>query len=296
MKKETLKGIAALIIVSTISAISFTACVNRPKGQEPEPIEEPAQDAGELADAAYAEIISFIQKGFDCHWEGMNPDDKELSAVLNYESPWAGYAQKDINGDGINELLIGEGFEEDGSDYMIYDIFTFDKADNSLKHLLRGGERDWCTVNGAGIICEHGSNSAFESFTKLLKIEDAALIEVDNANEDLMNIKFEKFAGLFDEEEEDEDIQLVGGYTEQREPTEEEMELFKKVVEQDGTIIYTPLSVATQVVAGLNYRFYCRFQDLTEGVAEDKSSGHSFVYIYKPLQGDASVTKTEIVL
>ena len=78
---------------------------------------------------------------------------------------------------------------------------------------------------------------------------------------------------------------LMGGYTEQREPTEEEIELFRHVT-GTGDMVFTPLSVATQVVAGINYRFYCRYQ-------EAGNSGHMWVVIYKPLEGEAQLSKIE---
>lgn len=79
---------------------------------------------------------------------------------------------------------------------------------------------------------------------------------------------------------------LMGGYTEQREPTEEEMGLFREVTGA-GDMVLTPLSVATQVVAGLNYRFYCRCEE------EGKEPGHCWVVIYQPLQGEAKLSKIE---
>lgn len=80
--------------------------------------------------------------------------------------------------------------------------------------------------------------------------------------------------------------QLCGGYTEQREPTEEEVALFTAVT-GSGDISFTPLSVATQVVAGINYRFWCRYQD-------KENSGHCYVVIYKPLPGQGEPRLTSI--
>lgn len=70
---------------------------------------------------------------------------------------------------------------------------------------------------------------------------------------------------------------VCGGYTEQREPTEEEMEMFKSLTSSESVTL-TPLSVSTQVVAGLNYRFWCRYQ-------EKKRGGHCWVKIFRPLPG-----------
>mgnify|MGYP003343571673 CR=1 FL=1 len=81
--------------------------------------------------------------------------------------------------------------------------------------------------------------------------------------------------------------QICGGYTEQREPTNDEIEMFRSVTASEEAS-YTPLSVSTQVVAGTNYRFWCRYQDA-------KGSGHCWITIFKPLpgQGEPSITSIE---
>lgn len=80
---------------------------------------------------------------------------------------------------------------------------------------------------------------------------------------------------------------ICGGYTEQREPTAEEIAMFKTVAGAQ-TIVLSPLSVSTQVVAGLNYKFWCRFEDTVQN-----KSGHCWVVIYKPLKGDPQLSRIE---
>ena len=84
---------------------------------------------------------------------------------------------------------------------------------------------------------------------------------------------------------------LCGGYTEAREPGDEEYQLFREVTDTVEGMTFTPLSVQTQVVAGINYRFYCRFSD----GSEEHSPGHCYLTIYKPLpgQGDPSISSIE---
>ena len=84
--------------------------------------------------------------------------------------------------------------------------------------------------------------------------------------------------------ESEERIQLVGAYTGQREPTAEELNLFRKVA-PSSEMELTPISVSTQVVAGLNYKFLCSYEDKTDG-----SKGRCLIVIYKDLQGNASHT------
>ena len=77
---------------------------------------------------------------------------------------------------------------------------------------------------------------------------------------------------------------MTGAYTAQREPSEEEVSLLGQVA-GDENLLLTPLSVATQVVAGLNYKFWCRYEDRSDG-----TYGNCWVVIYKDLQGNTSLT------
>jgi len=80
---------------------------------------------------------------------------------------------------------------------------------------------------------------------------------------------------------------LCGGYSQMREPITDELTLFYSVT-CAGKFVFTPISVSTQVVAGLNYRFWCRYDDKTLS-----STGHCFITIYHPLQGDPVLSKIE---
>lgn len=93
------------------------------------------------------------------------------------------------------------------------------------------------------------------------------------------------FAGLTHENE-----ILCGGYSEVREPDMDEYQLFREVTDTVKGMTFTPLSVQTQVVAGTNYKFYCRFSDVTE----EFNPGHCYLTIYKPLPGKGEPTITSI--
>ena len=229
-----------------------------------------AEEIIEYGGIGYADIVSFIVQGYQCHWDGMDPEEMGLSPVYSYCSEFCGFTMKDIDGDGFDELLIGDQFE-DGS-YDLYDIYCFNRKDASLIHLASGGERDRFVVTGDGTIVETGSNSADDSFTRGYRIKNGKLVETSHGWEDsLMDLDMERFSELAVPQG------LVGGYTGQREPSEEEMELFRYVT-GEGDMVFTPLSVSTQVVAGTNYRFWCRFQD-------NEHYGHCWIVIFKPLPG-----------
>lgn len=75
--------------------------------------------------------------------------------------------------------------------------------------------------------------------------------------------------------------ELVGGFTNPREITADELELFKSVTSGTAYENYVPESVSTQIVAGVNFRYLC-------------SNGKS-ITIHKPLphQGEPRILKVE---
>ena len=78
--------------------------------------------------------------------------------------------------------------------------------------------------------------------------------------------------------------QLVGAYTGARSVSKEELALFRATYK--GEVVLTPESVATQVVAGTNYKFVCK----------DKQGKRYQVVIYQKLPcygGEAEVTSVE---
>lgn len=75
---------------------------------------------------------------------------------------------------------------------------------------------------------------------------------------------------------------LLGGFTSFREISNEEKALFTKAIENLVGVGYTPLAVATQVVSGMNYAFFCNSRVVVPGA----ESYNSLVVIYKPITGE----------
>lgn len=75
---------------------------------------------------------------------------------------------------------------------------------------------------------------------------------------------------------------LSGGFTSFREISSEEKALFAKALDNFVGVGYTPLAVATQVVNGMNYAFFCNSRIAVPGV----ESYNSLVIIYKPISGE----------
>ena len=217
----------------------------------------------------YDDIISYVVEGYQSGWEGMTPEEMALSNVYCYCSPYGGFAKKDIDGDGVEELMLGDCPE--AVTYQIYDIMKYDMKTGNVEHLFKGGERDWCVINTDGILIEKGSSSAFDSFTKYYEIDGLRMKEINDktASEDLMQIDFEKFADYAFKD-------ICGGFTSLREVTPEDRAVFDDAVE--GSEEYVLIAVATQIVNGTNYRFLCK-----------REGERCWVRIYKPLVGPAEV-------
>ena len=67
--------------------------------------------------------------------------------------------------------------------------------------------------------------------------------------------------------------------------------MFDKVFEHFVGCKYDPLAVATQVVSGTNYSFFCN----AKGVYPDALNQGAIVNIYQPIQGDPHITGIKVV-
>ena len=79
------------------------------------------------------------------------------------------------------------------------------------------------------------------------------------------------------------DFSSVGGYTSDRDLTAEDAAVFEEATDGLIGVIYEPVKVATQIVAGTNYRFTCYAIGLYPRESEITVK---YVYIYKDLSGN----------
>jgi len=78
-----------------------------------------------------------------------------------------------------------------------------------------------------------------------------------------------------------------GGWTNYRVPiTKEDQAVFDEAMEGFVGVHYIPVAVSTQVVAGVNYKFFC----ISKVVAPGTTPGTALVSIFKPLEGKAVIT------
>ena len=84
---------------------------------------------------------------------------------------------------------------------------------------------------------------------------------------------------------------VAGGYSKPRTPDADEKALFESLTQGLEGVTYKPLNVATQVVAGTNYRFLCQGRE----TARKGRKFDAVITIHKPLpgQGEPRVTSVE---
>lgn len=83
---------------------------------------------------------------------------------------------------------------------------------------------------------------------------------------------------------------MAGAYTPFRTKiSPEEKKMFKEVMSNLKGVDYEPLAVATQVVSGTNYKFFCNATVVYPGAPTKPV----MVIIYKPLDGAPTLTGIE---
>ena len=86
------------------------------------------------------------------------------------------------------------------------------------------------------------------------------------------------------------DEMLMGGYSEQRPLTAEDSAVFVAATKDYAYLNLTPLSVSTQVVAGMNYLFTCEMK------AFGGAAVQTMVKIFKPLPGRGEPELIELLV
>lgn len=83
---------------------------------------------------------------------------------------------------------------------------------------------------------------------------------------------------------------IAGGWSEYSTHIPSELKaVFVEALKGRTGVSYSPIAVASQVVAGTNYRFFCN----AHSVIPNATNYATIVCVHKPLRGDAEVTDTQ---
>ncbi len=127
--------------------------------------------SGTRGEELYTGILDKYITAISDRWSPDQFEEEEMSGELgviaaNAEDPFEriGFAYMDINGDGIDELLIGNRPEK-AFDGMLYDIYTM--VDREPAHVVSGYFRDRYYALGGFDVCNEYSAGAGETGTVL---------------------------------------------------------------------------------------------------------------------------------
>ena len=116
----------------------------------------------------YGDVLRKHKKALTEKWDGEKLEKEDMSRAYCETAQFAegsltdkiGYAYSDLNGDGIDELLIGE-ISKSSEPSIIYDIYTM--KDRKPVHVVSGWYRNRYYMLENGMICNDYSNSAYSS-------------------------------------------------------------------------------------------------------------------------------------
>ncbi len=115
----------------------------------------------------YKEVLEKHIKAVKEKWDSEKLEEEDMSYMYNViassnKNPLEkiGYTYYDTNGDGIEELLIGEIAQGDWKG-VVYDIYTM--IDRKKEHVVSGGSRNRYYVCDGSFICNEYSAGADES-------------------------------------------------------------------------------------------------------------------------------------
>ncbi|MBQ6509177.1 MAG: hypothetical protein IJI07_06870 [Flexilinea sp.] len=123
-----------------------------------------AQDSD--IDPLYQDLINEltgILKGQD---SGKLTVEKDYSVVISWltgqpASVKIGYVLKDVDGNGVQELLVGENYGESDAGTVLYDMYTI--RDGELLHVFDGWDRNRYYLCDNGNFINQGSSGAMQS-------------------------------------------------------------------------------------------------------------------------------------
>ena len=150
--------------------------------------------AGKKGEDLYKDILNKHLTAVKEGWDATKLENENMSTMYNIISSSGdglskiGYAYKDINIDGIDELLIGEIADGDYNG-IIYDIYTM--VDRKPEHVVSGWDRNRYYILDSGLIRNEYSSGANESGVNIYDL-------TRNSTELFTQVSF-KYDGYVDE-------------------------------------------------------------------------------------------------
>lgn len=131
-------------------------------------------------EVVYSKILDKYYTALSEKWDMEKLQEDSLNLLIrDYEDPLnkVGYLVKDIDGNGIAELLIGDVSGEEFMDKMIFDLYTI--VENEPVLIFAGWDRNRYYMCSDGLIANEGSSGAAYSDYYMYKIaSDGKSLEI----------------------------------------------------------------------------------------------------------------------
>jgi len=134
---------------------------------------------GTKGENLYKDILNKHVIAIKEKWNSAKLEEEDMSYMYNLTHK-IGYVYYDVNGDGIDELFIGE-IAQAGWKGIIYDIYTM--VDRKPKHVASGGSRNRFYVCDEAFLCNEYSSGAKESGVRVYNL-------VENSTELFPQVSF----------------------------------------------------------------------------------------------------------
>ena len=158
------------------------------------PVYEEAEEAAEPGlYPQYRELVERVAQGVRAGWSDVTPEELGVTDMFKrLEEQQLGWLQLDINGDGRDELLIGE-ITPDGEVSPIYDIFSL--PGDALMHPASGWEFNRWYLLGNGHLMNEVSGTGFDRTRSAYGFFNGALVPTrDPADRsEYLHLPFESF-------------------------------------------------------------------------------------------------------
>ncbi len=183
------------VLLALTLIVGLTACgkteAKSPNGPEAPEVPETPE--------AYTERIALYKTALS---EGLDPGEL-AEAGLNYmaghcmNAGGVGYAVRDLDGDGLPELLIGasEAVTDRFFGKLVLELWTVD-SDGAARQVFSSMERDRYYYAGADLFANQASSSASDSTDTTLRLSDGELTDLGSvtAPEDFVQPELTDFA------------------------------------------------------------------------------------------------------
>ena len=190
MKKSCaiIASILSLCMLCACGAIQPAAAVTPAPTQAPASTSEPATPAPEVTEVPEAspEVTAAPEVDYSAAYASVLTAYRDaLAANAGEDKPaCVGYCFADLDGDGVNELLIGQISGDEFTDKVIFDAYTL--VDGAPVQLFQSRERARYYLCGDNTVAFEGSSGADSSDSELYSVSGGALTAIsgtpDSAN------------------------------------------------------------------------------------------------------------------